>query len=147
VHVVVGVPDRDPPHRAVITAPSQAEPVDVQLGDLRPLGVRQRPVGRGGADRQVVGRLDVLADPSGTHGGVQQRRQADTSARPSGPTRRLQRVRALVAGDDPGIDVRGLQTTLPSQALGEQVAEQPAGVGASPAHLPDHQRCRLGLAV
>ena len=55
--VVVGVPDRDPPHRVVVAATSQSQPVDVHLGDVSPLGVGQDPVAGGGAQRAVPHRV------------------------------------------------------------------------------------------
>jgi hypothetical protein len=139
VHVVVGVPDRDPPDHVVVAALGQAQPVDVVRGDVGPLGVGQRPVVRGGADRQVVGRLGVLVDPTNPDRRVQQSRQTGDIRPAVRPTPRLEGARRLPAGDDPGVDMCRVQATLAGQALGEQVAQQPAGVGASPAHLPDHQ--------
>ncbi len=93
VHVVVSVPDRHPPHRVVVTALGQAQPIDVQLGDVGPLDVRQQPVGRGSANRQVIRRLRVLADPTGPDRRVQQRSQPEHVRPAVGPASRLEPAR------------------------------------------------------
>jgi hypothetical protein len=46
MHVVLGMPDRHPPHPKVVVAAGQPDPVQVLLRDVGPLGIGQRPVDR-----------------------------------------------------------------------------------------------------
>lgn len=143
MHVVGRVPDRPPPHRRVITARRQPDPVHVLGSDVSPPTVRQHPVDLRGADRHVVDWLGFSPDAAGEDRGVEQRRETAQVEPTVRSPEWLKRIEILIAGDETDVGVVACQTPLPSLALQEQVAEQPPEARPTPADLPDH--CRLVL--
>jgi len=145
--MVIGVPDRDPPHPQVIPPRRQAETVHVGLGDVPPLGVAQVAVDqhpRLGVllrrDDQVVDQLLVRTDPGGRQRLLEQRHQPTEVPPAPLPHYRLQHLGLVEPADHPRIDVR----VAPPPALllrrprRIQVAHQPADPAPPRRHLPDH---------
>ncbi|MCW2914710.1 MAG: hypothetical protein JWN52_2778 [Actinomycetia bacterium] len=72
VDVVVGVPDRDPPHDPVVAVRGQAHPVHELARDLGPLVIGEDRILRGGSQRAVPYRLSVVVGTERGHRLIQQ---------------------------------------------------------------------------
>ena len=149
MHVVVGVPDRDPAHPQVVAAGGQPDLVQVGRGDVPPLAVGEVTVDhRAGLDvlsrrdHQVVDRPLLRPD---TGRGQRLLQQGDQPAEvpPAGLThRRLQLGRVVEPADDPrvGVWVAPAAALLLRRPGRVQVADQPADPPAPRADLADHGR-------